>query len=342
MSPCIYTKKITEGMLPMDYKKIHDCLIVDCLTFSPIQRIERRNPTDWRLTSGKVIYCEKHHIIPRHSGGSDDASNLLLVLPEEHLMLHALRYKVYKNTSDIRAVNLMANVHNNRNQQSVLKRYAWYRQKYSETCFGVNHPMYGKHHTEDTRKILSMFRRGKFYAKDVNTGEYIGIINKSHPNAINGKWVHVSHGIKNANKGRDQTNHNNNRWTGYSDEQILEHACLFYQSNGSWNRNDWFKYCDATQPSLPKHYNQAARFSEYPGSGTIKFQTALKLYAKQKHDIDIIFDKSKTEEHKHKLSIATSKKRWIYNNITKENKKIHIDDVERYVSNGWSRGRVVC
>jgi hypothetical protein len=34
----------------------------------------------------------KHHIIPRHAGGSDDPSNLIEVTIEEHAKLHYDRY----------------------------------------------------------------------------------------------------------------------------------------------------------------------------------------------------------------------------------------------------------
>jgi hypothetical protein len=34
------------------------------------------------------IYTHKHHIIPRHMGGTDDADNLIEVTVEQHALLH--------------------------------------------------------------------------------------------------------------------------------------------------------------------------------------------------------------------------------------------------------------
>lgn len=35
-----------------------------------------------------TIYTHKHHIIPRHMGGTDDANNLVEVTVEQHALLH--------------------------------------------------------------------------------------------------------------------------------------------------------------------------------------------------------------------------------------------------------------
>lgn len=43
-------------------------------------------------------YSEKHHIIPRSLGGSDDKSNLVVLTAREHFIAHWLLYRIYKNT----------------------------------------------------------------------------------------------------------------------------------------------------------------------------------------------------------------------------------------------------
>lgn len=42
----------------------------------------------------------KHHIIPKHQGGSDDPSNLIEVTVEEHAELHRIRYEETGNHYD--------------------------------------------------------------------------------------------------------------------------------------------------------------------------------------------------------------------------------------------------
>ncbi len=42
-------------------------------------------------------YTERHHIIPRCMGGSDDPNNLVDLTPEEHFLCHILLVKLYPN-----------------------------------------------------------------------------------------------------------------------------------------------------------------------------------------------------------------------------------------------------
>lgn len=42
---------------------------------------------------GKNIYTEKHHIIPRSEGGTDDERNIVELYPREHFIAHWLLYR---------------------------------------------------------------------------------------------------------------------------------------------------------------------------------------------------------------------------------------------------------
>ena len=55
-------------------------------------RNEEKNKKD---DTGKVLIgIEKHHILPRFDGGTDDPSNLVLVSIKEHVIAHWLRWRV--------------------------------------------------------------------------------------------------------------------------------------------------------------------------------------------------------------------------------------------------------
>lgn len=43
-------------------------------------------------------YLEKHHIVPRSLGGSDDEDNLILLTPEDHYTAHEWLDLMYPNT----------------------------------------------------------------------------------------------------------------------------------------------------------------------------------------------------------------------------------------------------
>jgi len=46
------------------------------------------------------IYTHKHHIIPRHIGGSDDPSNLIELTVEDHAIAHRHLWKMYGRKED--------------------------------------------------------------------------------------------------------------------------------------------------------------------------------------------------------------------------------------------------
>lgn len=54
-----------------------------------------RNLIDKRIAESASGYTEKHHIIPRCLGGSDDSSNLVELTAKEHFIAHLLLTKMY-------------------------------------------------------------------------------------------------------------------------------------------------------------------------------------------------------------------------------------------------------
>lgn len=49
----------------------------------------------------------KHHIIPRHSGGSDDETNFTYLSIREHIIAHFLLWKIHRNPNDLRAMIML-------------------------------------------------------------------------------------------------------------------------------------------------------------------------------------------------------------------------------------------
>ena len=76
----------------MNYQIIYDNLI---------------NQAKNRLVDG---YTEKHHILPKSMGGSNQAFNIVKLTAREHFLAHWLLFKIYKTPSMAKAFRLMLDV----------------------------------------------------------------------------------------------------------------------------------------------------------------------------------------------------------------------------------------
>lgn len=49
----------------------------------------------------------RHHIVPKHTGGSDDESNFTYLTVREHIISHLLLWKIHNNPNDLRAMHML-------------------------------------------------------------------------------------------------------------------------------------------------------------------------------------------------------------------------------------------
>lgn len=183
----------------MDYKKLYERFCFYCKQTSVIQRLNKRNPNDFRLSlKPEEIYTEKHHILPISLGGGNEEDNLVELLPEEHYFAHLVRFKAFLNKEDFLAIRVMFNGFLNKNHipkqdiniYNVSKRIGRYKQKISmfRKKFGWQ--------TEEGVKNISKARRKTMPVVDAVTREMIGSVAVDHENVLNRKWVHHSKGRK--------------------------------------------------------------------------------------------------------------------------------------------------
>lgn len=120
----------------MDYKKHYNLLIE-----------KSRN----RQVEG---YTEKHHIVPKCLGGTDDAENIAVLTAEEHFLAHQLLVKMYPNSPPLVNAVLIMTTHHTTNRINN-KLYGWLRKRASlarKEWLAVNgHPrgFLGKHHKDE-------------------------------------------------------------------------------------------------------------------------------------------------------------------------------------------------
>lgn len=154
----------------MNYQRLYDNLV-------------RRGQS--RILTG---YSEKHHIVPRCIGGTDDISNLVLLTPEEHYLCHLLLVKIHPgNIRLVKAAMFM--VSSNSTQQRNNKSYGWLKRQYSEYMQGPNNPQKlnprrGERHHTFNRKIEFKFTEE---GKKVLSDKMLGVKN---PNAGVKPWNH--------------------------------------------------------------------------------------------------------------------------------------------------------
>lgn len=104
-------------------------------------------------------YTENHHIIPKCMGGTNNKENLVRLTAREHYVAHQLLVKIYPGNNKLIYACLAMCIENKTHTGSdrINNRiYEWLRIKCSESLKGKNNPFYGKKHTEETRKLISI------------------------------------------------------------------------------------------------------------------------------------------------------------------------------------------
>jgi hypothetical protein len=113
-------------------------------------------------------YVEKHHIIPRSFGGSDEKENLVALTAREHYIAHLLLWRMqfpknYHNKMAMAMAAMMWKLDSagQRDYKVNSRLYATFKQEYSILMSiqntGEGNPFYGKIHTEETRKKFAVY-----------------------------------------------------------------------------------------------------------------------------------------------------------------------------------------
>ena len=130
-----------------------------------------------RLLEG---YSERHHIIPKCMGGTDNLTNIVKLTPEEHYVAHQLLVKIYPNNRKLVYAAIRMTGKGAYNRKTNNKLYGWLKQRRSEigqsddhklknslaNCGEKNH-MYGKTHTNEIKKRLSIINTGRVMPEEI-------------------------------------------------------------------------------------------------------------------------------------------------------------------------------
>lgn len=123
-----------------------------------------------------VDYVERHHIVPRCLGGSDENSNIAKLTPEEHYLAHQLLVKIYPNERKlVYALNMM--LVGNDTVKRNNKTFGWIRRKISSAISENNSGKipYNKGIPMKKSQIEKLSTKWKFIFPDGKEEIHIGL-----------------------------------------------------------------------------------------------------------------------------------------------------------------------
>jgi hypothetical protein len=114
-------------------------------------------------------YCEKHHIIPKSLGGSDDFENLVLLTAREHYIAHLLLIKMTTGEDKMKmsfALRCMSNFKNKYHRRYVPSSKIYeIEKKYAVQATSLKntgHPNYLKKHSEESKEKIKKTQKERF------------------------------------------------------------------------------------------------------------------------------------------------------------------------------------
>lgn len=101
---------------------------------------------------------ENHHILPKSLGGTDSPDNLITLSIREHYIAHLILWKAFGGKMSTAFHNMI----NFRRYKIYMtsRQYSELREDFINSMSGDKHPFYGKHHSADTKKLMSETRKG--------------------------------------------------------------------------------------------------------------------------------------------------------------------------------------
>lgn len=111
----------------------------------------------------------KHHIIPKHMGGSNDPSNLIELTVEEHAEAHRVLYEQHGKWQDLLAWKALSGQISTDDIRRELTRLTWLGRKHTPESINKikekraiqTPPNLGREFSEDHRNKLSIAHSGK-------------------------------------------------------------------------------------------------------------------------------------------------------------------------------------
>jgi hypothetical protein len=161
---------------------------------------------------------ETHHILPKCLGGDDASTNLVRLTPEEHYTAHQLLAKIYPENKKLWFAAHMMTVGLPKSRRN--KAYGWVKRKLSASMQGAGNHMYGRKLTDERKqKSARVGTKNAMFGKHHSdaTKKKISEKNKGGPGLVgdaNGMF-----GKHHSDESKEKISQNN-PWTGTAGKSI--------------------------------------------------------------------------------------------------------------------------
>lgn len=166
--------------------------------FAMIENANRRclGSCSRRIAKKLLGYVERHHIIPKSLGGSNEPNNLVWLTAEEHLQIHLLLIKMVEGREPLRKMHAaavrMCNPQSktqqrifNKNYDDIRKEAATLHSQYmKEKHAGFKNPFFNKKHTEESKKLISLGGRGLKRTKQTRKNLSLSKMGSKNPSTV--------------------------------------------------------------------------------------------------------------------------------------------------------------
>ena len=179
----------------MNYEKIYTQLI---------ERAQSEN-----RQKGCRVYFERHHIVPKCLGGSNDKTNLVLLTAREHFVAHKLLCEIHPDETKLHyALWRMMNVQNLKHERIYnisSKEYSRCKQIQSKLVQQLGKQNKGKlvNHSIETREKISKAGKGRIPWNKGKSGLSRGPMSDEHK-------LNISKSLKNKKKPHRTAEHSKN------------------------------------------------------------------------------------------------------------------------------------
>lgn len=117
-----------------------------------------------------MALTHKHHIIPKHAGGTDDPENIIELTVEEHAEAHRILFEKYDRWQDYIAWKALSGLIDKEEIRREMSRLYWLNNKHTpETIAKIKEARAKQIITDETRKKMSEAHKGRKITWDLKS-----------------------------------------------------------------------------------------------------------------------------------------------------------------------------